>query len=467
MVGTIETDYLIVGSGAVGMAFADTLLSQTDADMVFVDRHGSPGGHWNDAYPFVRLHQPSAFYGVDSIPLGSNRKDRTGLNAGYYELASGPEVTGYFDQVMNQKFLPSGRVRYFPMSDYVGDGQFVSLLSGAQTQVNVRAKTVDATYYGTTVPSTHTPKFEIDDGVTLVTPNALPDLWKTPQARPGQYVILGGGKTAMDVGVWLLNSGADQEAIRWVVPRDSWLLNRHHTQPGLDFFDETIGAQVALSEALGAAGNIDDLFERLEASGMMLRIDPDIRPTMYHCATMSIAEVELLRQIKHVIRKGHVTALKPGEMVMDEARLPIDADAIYIDCTASAVERRPPVPIFQGDLITPQMIRTCQPTFSAALVAFLEAHFDSDETKNSLSQVVPLPDGLDEFLPVTLANMMNQYMWSRDPKVRDWLRQSRLDGFSGVISEIAPDDADRLALLDRLRASMPVAIANIQTLMTI
>jgi NAD(P)-binding Rossmann-like domain len=118
----IKTDYLIIGSGAVGLAFADTLLDESDADIVIVDRHGKPGGHWNDAYSFVALHQPSAFYGVNSTPLGSNRKDSIGVNAGLYELASGPEVSGYFDSVMRQRLLPSGRVRYFPMSASRGDG---------------------------------------------------------------------------------------------------------------------------------------------------------------------------------------------------------------------------------------------------------------------------------------------------------------------------------------------------------
>ncbi len=31
-----------------------------------VDRNDQPGGHWTTAYPFVRLHQPSAYYGVNS-----------------------------------------------------------------------------------------------------------------------------------------------------------------------------------------------------------------------------------------------------------------------------------------------------------------------------------------------------------------------------------------------------------------
>ena len=51
------------------MAFADTLLSETEATMALVDRRHRPGGHWNDAYPFVRPHQPPSFYGVSSRSL--------------------------------------------------------------------------------------------------------------------------------------------------------------------------------------------------------------------------------------------------------------------------------------------------------------------------------------------------------------------------------------------------------------
>ena len=61
----VETDYLVVGAGATGMAFVDTLVAESDVDVVMVDRRHRPGGHWLDAYPFVRLHQPSAYYGVE------------------------------------------------------------------------------------------------------------------------------------------------------------------------------------------------------------------------------------------------------------------------------------------------------------------------------------------------------------------------------------------------------------------
>ena len=65
----LQTDYLVKGCGAMAMAFVDVMLKETDANFIMVDKRSAPGGHWNDAYPFVRLHQPSAFYGVASRAL--------------------------------------------------------------------------------------------------------------------------------------------------------------------------------------------------------------------------------------------------------------------------------------------------------------------------------------------------------------------------------------------------------------
>jgi len=460
----LETDYLVIGSGAVGLAFADTLLSETGARITIVDRHGKPGGHWNDAYSFVSLHQPSAFYGVNSLPLGQNRKDEAGVNKGYYELASGAEVSGYFDRVMNQRLLPSGRVDYFPMSDYRGDGRFVSLLSGRETTVSVRRKVVDATYYGTTVPSTHTPKFKIADGVRVVPPNALPQLWKEPATGPRRFVILGAGKTAMDVGVWLLTSGADADAITWIVPRDSWLLNRHHTQPGAEFFHQTIGGQADLMGAIAEATSADDLFLRLERCGMMMRIDDAQTPSMFHYATISAGEVDLLRRIRNVVRMGRVQSINADGLTLDGGAPPFPPHTLYIDCTATAVERRKVVPLFQEKLITLQMVRIPQPAFSAALAAHIEATIADDAEKNAMCQAVPLPDSLDQYLVATLTNIMNQFQWSQHKAVRRWIHESRLDGFGKVIAGVDPDDVEKKAVLDRFKANVGLAVANLQTL---
>src|ERR1700749_3520674 len=121
----------------MGLPFTDTLVSESDATVVVVDRNDQPGGHWTTAYPFVRLHQPSAYYGVNSRHLGSDTIDQGGLNAGYYELASGAEVCAYFDAVMHQQLLPTGRVTSLPMSEYLGAGR-VRTLGGDELGVITR-----------------------------------------------------------------------------------------------------------------------------------------------------------------------------------------------------------------------------------------------------------------------------------------------------------------------------------------
>ena len=170
---TIEADYLIMGGGASAMAFADSLLTESNATMVIVDRHHRPGGHWNDAYPFVRLHQPSSSYGVNSAPLGFGAIDEIGLNIGFEELASGQEVLSHYDRVMRQRFLPSGRVRWFPTSEFVDDEVITSRLSGERVRVEAR-RFVDATHSKMLVPSTTAPSYSISADVTCVPLNDLP-----------------------------------------------------------------------------------------------------------------------------------------------------------------------------------------------------------------------------------------------------------------------------------------------------
>lgn len=456
----LQTDYLVVGAGAVGLAFADTLLAETNADIVIVDRHGLPGGHWNDAYPFVALHQPSAFYGVASVPLGSSQLCADGgPNHGFMALSPGAEVSAYFQQVLHQHLLPSGRVRYFPLCEAAPDAvagpcEFRSLLSGQVHAVQVRQRVVDATYYGTSVPSTHQRPFAVAGGAWLATPNELPQLWKQAPRRPAQLVILGSGKTAMDVGVYLLQSGVPAAQITWVRPRDAWLLNRRSTQPLMAHFDAAIGGQALQMEALAQASDADDWFARLEAGGQMLRLDTAVRPGMFHYATMSEGEVALLRQVTHVLRHGHVQALEPAALVFAGGqRVAVPEGSLFIDCTARAVARRPVVPMFQPGRIVLQMARVPQPAFSAALVAWLQAHGGDDAARNALCVPVPLPDGVADVPRAVLVNLMNQGLWNQRPELRAWIRACRLDGFGKLLAEVSLDDAAAQAVLARLKAA--------------
>ena len=102
----------------MGMAFADVLAQESTASVIIIDRRNRPGGHWNSAYPFVRLHQPSAFYGVNSLPLGQNRIETAGWNKGLYELATNSEVCRYYEQVLAEQLMPSGRIQFLPNTEW-------------------------------------------------------------------------------------------------------------------------------------------------------------------------------------------------------------------------------------------------------------------------------------------------------------------------------------------------------------
>ncbi|HEY7775395.1 MAG TPA: hypothetical protein VIC02_02545 [Kineobactrum sp.] len=219
-----------------------------------------------------------------------------------------------------------------------------------------------------------------------------------------------------------------------------------------------------MMEVFARAAGIDEIFEQLEAEGVMLRIYPDHKPTMFHYATISQGEVDLLGQIRNVVRKGRVRAIDNTGLTLDDGHEAMPGETLYIDCTASAVEHRPAVPIFQGDLIIPQLVRAPQPAFSAALAAFVEANYDDDETRNRLCQTVPFPHTIEGYIPCNIANMMNQFHWGQEQKLSEWIRQSRLDGFGKVIAAVKPDDVTKRDILLRFRNNAMAAMTNLQRL---
>ena len=457
----LETDYLIIGSGAVGMAFADVLLAETDASILIVDKHHKPGGHWNDAYSFVTLHQPSAFYGVSSRELSNGTVDEVGLNKGLAELASGAEVMAYFDQVMKHTFLPSGRVQYFPMCEYQGDGKFTSMLSDNNFQVKVNNKIIDATYFKTSVPSTHTPSFEVAPGVEFAPLNELPSL---VAPRDG-YVIVGGGKTSIDAVLWLLENQISADDITWIMPRDGWWIDRQNTQPSRDFFLNTIGAQATQIEAVAAAENVDDLFDRLEKGGVLMRLDPTVKPEMFHGATVSRDELAQLRRVKNVIRKGRVTRIDIDKIHFSDDRIATTSNTMHVDCSARAVPVSESYTVFQGDTVMVQTVRSYQPVFSAAFIAHIEATYDDEDHKNELCKVVPLPNHDTDWLVGTAAQMKNQMRWSKEPGLREWLISNRLDGFTALVQPSEETTEAQMQVLMRLKNAGPKAAANMPKLM--
>jgi hypothetical protein len=456
-----EADYVIIGTGALGMNVADVLLDETDANILMVDRHGAPGGHWNDAYPFVRLHQPACFYGVSSRKLGSDRLDEAGSNKGFYALPSGAEVSAYFDLVMHERFLPSGRVKYLPLHEYDWIRTTATcLLSGASAGVRAKRKIIDTTFLNTTVPSTHMPAFEAGNGILLIPPNDLP----RQAVGHGKFTLVGGGKTAMDTAVWLIENGANPNQLRWIVPRDSWLLNRDVTQPGDDFYYARAGAYASTLESCAESRTIDALFEGLESRGVMLRIDKNVRPTMFRAATISRGEIELLQQIEEVVRMGRVRKISKKRVYLDQGEIATTPDQLYIDCTAKAFLARDPEPIFTPGRILVQLVEMGNLCLSAAIIAYVEVHYGTDEEKNDLCLPLPLCDRHGTLAANYLYGARNRNRWAQDEKLRLWIKQNRLSGFGSHKGTKNNPDPKHAAIIDRIRKSAPLANQNLERL---
>ncbi len=424
---TLEADYLVVGAGAAGVAFTDSLITETGAQVVMVDRRTTPGGHWNDAYAFVRLHQPSPYYGVNSMPLGSDAVEPHGPEAGWYERASGAEICAYYDRVMTRRLIASGRVRFFPQCDYVGDHRFVSRLTGEIFDVKVRRKLVDASYLSPSIPANTPPPFEIGAGASAVPLNQLAHLTQ----RPERFVVIGAGKTAMDACVWLLESGVDAEDIQWIKPRETWLLNRSYFQPG-ELVGRMLEGIARQMEAAAEAASPDDLFDRLEAAEQLRRVDPGVRPTMFKSATIADWELDRLRRIGSVVRLGHVRRIERDRIVLEQGSIPTGPGHLHVHCAADGLRRPPPLPIFGADRITLQPIRTGLVPFNAALVAFVEAHGSDDAEKNRLCPPNPYPDTALDWARGTLIQMRADLAWSREPDISQWLERSRLNPMRGL-----------------------------------
>jgi hypothetical protein len=456
----IETDYLVVGAGASGMAFVDALLAaDPEATFVLADRRHRPGGHWLDAYPFVRLHQPSAYYGVCSRALGQDRIDDHGPNAGFYERASAAEICDYFGRVLDEHLLPSGRVRFLGLTDYLGgdaDAHHVaSLLTGAATTVRVRRRLVDATYVHSEIPSRHRPEFEVDAGVRLIPPNDLVDLDHPVKG----FTVIGAGKTAMDTCNWLLEIGVDPERIRWLRPRDSWLFERSFMQP-LELVARYMEMQAHWVEAAAETRDGADFARRLEERGVFIRIDPEVEPGMHRGATISKLEVESLQTIRRVVRKGRVRRLEPRRVHLDGGEELAEPGEVYVDCTAQGVRSAPLRPVFEGGRITLEYVTVGIVPWSAATVGAVEALGQADETNNRLCPPLVFTGDTADLLGLAYSGMSGLVSRLGVPELSAWNENCRLNPARGAMQRL--DDPRVVASLASMMTNTGPALRNLR-----
>lgn len=420
----LNTDYLVIGAGVSGLAFADTLVAHSDADIIMLDRRADPGGHWTDVYPFVRLHSPSTYYGVDSLRLGQDRIDTEGLNAGLYERATAGELWSYFREVA-ERLTATGRVRLMlgheVLEDENGVVQVRDLGSGVVHDVTVRRRVVDARFLEVSIPATHTPTFEVAADASFIPVNRLPEVAGSAAA----FTVLGSGKTAVDAVLWLLENDIDPERIRWVRPRDAYFHDREAFQ-ALDLVVDALDGFATDAEVGARATSRTELIADLEQNGRLIRLDPAVAATMYRGAMLSRHEVEQARRVADVVRLGRVARIERDRLVLDHGEVPTGG-AMHVDASASGLRGVDPRPIFAPGRITLQQVRHKTPPFNAALLGWVEANRDEDEQKNRLCRPNPFTRSVDEWPRMVARTWSTEGGWRTEPDLQAWVGSTRLN----------------------------------------
>ena len=309
-------------------------------------------------------------------------------------------------------------------------------------EIEVRRKLVDARYLEASIPATHTPSFEIAEGARVVPVNDLPAV-----AEPGtRFTVLGSGKTAVDACVWLLDNDVEPDRIRSVRPRDHWFHHRRHYQ-ALDLVGDNMEGISLDAQAGAEATDIEDLFDRLEASGRLVRIDPSAEATMYRITMLSPMELDALRQIEDVVRLGHVRRIEGDRIVLAEGETDTGSDVVHVDCTAQGLSSAPPVPVFQDGRIVLQQIRQNSPTFNSALIAFIEVHRDRRRRpRTGSARPIPIRAASSDWPGMTRRTWQVEQRWLSEPDLAGWIAESRLNLLKGL-----PDHAGDPAVRESLK----------------
>jgi hypothetical protein len=153
---------------------------------------------------------------------------------------------------------------------------------------------------------------------------------------------------------------------------------------------------------------------------------------MYRCATVSTDELDSLRQIERVVRQGRVKHIATDRIVLEDGEVKTDSGAVHVDCSAAGLRVAPARPMFEPERITLQQIRTCQPTFNAALVGFVEAMGIEETEKNRLCPPNPYPDAATDWVWATAISQRAELAWQADPELSGWLDRSRLNAARGI-----------------------------------
>jgi len=121
------------------------------------------------------------------------------------------------------------------------------------------------------------------------------------------YVVLGCGKTAMDTVVYLLKDmKVKPDKVSWVIPNDVWMLRR----------EDAGGPWIYPRALIATGGDREKACSSLEAQGGLVRLDKEVTPSKFKFPVIGKDELEYMRRVPNIIRKGRVTSISKEEGVI-------------------------------------------------------------------------------------------------------------------------------------------------------
>mmetsp|Transcript_31682 Transcript_31682/g.57711 ORF Transcript_31682/g.57711 Transcript_31682/m.57711 type:complete len:517 (-) Transcript_31682:223-1773(-) len=406
----VVCDYLVVGAGAMGMAFADEIVHKSNCSVVIVDIRKSPGGRLHEAVKRGRLLRPSSSLLSCSTPVSSPTVSGSEAGDVFFPMStneSGDEMPStplaqqppgtpgqpprtpgawfppptpyalnsrpldgflseegatsseatmleYYKSVL-QDLEDTGRVRFFPEASY-----FNKLLRSVSGKVwKVRATKVVMANYGE-ARSKQAPLPSLQ-GITVCMP-------EDPLVRNDapEYLVVGGGKTAMEAVLWLLKKEVDPEAITWILPHDTAFWLRERKPPATP---KSKARQVSR-----------------EVGTEKFQTQADLKK--FQCAALSNRELKDLGSVTNIVRLGHVMGAEPSRLILERGQVPLQPGVVVLDCNDSLQDHKA-VPIWQPGKLVLQTLANCRRAKSAALIAAIELQPGRDEEKNLFKPARP------------------------------------------------------------------------------
>ncbi|KAL3777907.1 hypothetical protein ACHAW5_007813 [Stephanodiscus triporus] len=508
-----RVDYLVVGAGATGMAFCDALLHHFESDpdrysastttkttttpgpsVLLIDEHARPGGQWLDSYDFVRLHQPSEMYGVESTRLERYADDDDGEDEERHR-ATRAEILDYYDGVCGMleskfDFQFVGETSMIDLDalddddDDDDDAHFATTAAANDGEEDadrhrryglsdgrsiLARKVVDARYLRPDLPSRVPPRFRFDPSSVRCLPvNALAgrraadDDDDDDDVAMGarHYVVIGAGKTGMDAIAHLVRDrGVDPNDVVWIAPNEAWITARENIGSCMEFLHECTSLlkrdhsdEEGARDVLRSTDFFQNGFLEWEKQGKVYRFDEDIVPTKFKDATLCKGELDVLRRVTRVVRKGRIESIDDrGTMHFnDGTSMPLpwsSADTLFVHCSAGAFNysertKKPP-PVFSRHRISIQDVYgTPGFCFVGSIIGKLEGLGTklTDAEKNSMCSA-PSPDAAQAMLPLGpsggdigvlskdhgyVQRLSNLRKWLQVPEIRSWLVGHRL-----------------------------------------